>query len=101
MQAETHTDRNPKTLTSLSQLSFTAHGWLVTYETLISISLLTGGVLNSSKSSAVVDMLPKRLYDSIRQRPPRNCVNNVSPTFDALNEGDPVELSGSYLVWEN
>jgi len=21
--------------------------------------------------------------------------------FDALNEGDPVELSGSYLAWKN
>jgi len=53
---------------------------------------------DNHKSSAVADMLPKRLYKYIRQRPPRNCDNNVSPTFDALDEGDPLELWGSYLV---
>jgi len=46
-------------------------------------------------------MPPERLYERIRQRPPRNCENNVSPTFETLNEVDPLELSGSYLVWEN
>jgi len=26
---------------------------------------------------------------------------NISPSFDAFNEGDLLELSSSYLVWEN
>jgi len=53
------------------------------------------------KNSAVADMLAKRLHNRIHQRPLYNCENNVSPTFDVLNEGDPLELSGSNLVWEN
>jgi len=39
----------------------------------------------------------ERLYERIRQGPPRNCENNVSPTFDALSDGDPLKLSGFYL----
>jgi len=57
-------------------------------------------VYDIDKSSAAADMPPEHLYERIRQRPPRNCKNNVSPTFDALNEGHLLELSGSYLVWE-
>jgi len=43
-------------------------------------------------------MLPECLYDDddIYQRTPQNCENNVSPTFDVLNEEDRLELSGSY-----
>jgi len=37
-------------------------------------------------SSAVADMPPERLYERIRQRPPRNCENNASQTLDALDE---------------
>jgi len=35
-------------------------------------------------------MPSERLYECIRQRPPRDYENNVSPTFDALDEGDPL-----------
>jgi len=53
---------------------------------------------DSTSSSAVVDMSPERLYEHIRQRPPRNCATKVYSQFDGLNEQDPIELSGSYLV---
>jgi len=45
--------------------------------------------LGWNKSLAVAGMPPERLYGRIRQRQPRNCANNASPTFDALNEGIP------------
>jgi len=48
--------------------------------------------------SAVADMPPKCLYEHIRQRPPYNCENNISATFDALYEEDPFKLSGSYFM---
>jgi len=51
-------------------------------------------IVKDSKSSASADMPPERLYERILQRTPRN----VSPTFSVLNEQDPPELSGSYLV---
>jgi len=35
------------------------------------------------------DMPPVRLYERIRQRPPRSCENNVAPTLDPFNEGIP------------
>jgi len=47
----------------------------------------------SNVISAVADMPPKCLYECIRQRPPRDCENNVSPTFDALVRG----ISSSYI----
>jgi len=47
-------------------------------------------------SSAVVDMLPECLYKRIYQRPPHNCENNISPTFDTLKEGDHLKLSSSW-----
>jgi len=53
------------------------------------------------KSSAVGDMLSERLYERIHQRPPCSCENNIYPTFDEISDGDPFELSGSYLVREN
>jgi len=37
---------------------------------------------NSHQSSAVGDMPPEHLYKRIRQRPPRNCENNASPTVE-------------------
>jgi len=58
-------------------------------------SFLSGG---ENKSSVVADMRPERLYERICQRPPHDCENNVSPTFDAVSEGDPRKLYGSYLV---
>jgi len=47
-------------------------------------------------NSAVAYMLPERLYECIRTTAPRSCENIVSPMFDALNEGDLLELLGSY-----
>jgi len=58
-------------------------------------------IISGQESSAVADMLPNRLYERIHQRPPCNCENNVSPTSDALTDGDSLEISGSYLVQEN
>jgi len=49
-----------------------------------------------TSGSAVADMLPERLYECIHQRPPHNCENNILPTLYSLNDGDPLELSGSY-----
>jgi len=43
-------------------------------------------------------MPPECLYKCIRQKPPRNCENNVaSLAYDTPIEGIP---SGSYLVWK-
>jgi len=57
--------------------------------------------VSGDKSLAMADMLHERLHEHISQSPPQNCENNISPTFDTLCERDPLELSGSYLVWEN
>jgi len=41
----------------------------------------------STSGTAVADMLPQTLYEHIYQKPPKICEKNISPTFDALNEG--------------
>jgi len=42
--------------------------------------------------------LPERFYESIRQRPPRDCETSLSPTSVTLNERDPLNLSSSFGV---
>jgi len=53
----------------------------------------------ATRSSALADMPPERLYERIRQRPPRIgrtlrlLVMPLMPlAFDALNEEDPLKL---------
>jgi len=49
----------------------------------------------------VADMPSERMYERFCQRSPRSSENNASPAFDAVNEGDSLELSDSHLVQEN